>query len=367
VGDARSDRSGLLLLISPPGYGKTTLMEYIADRLGMIFVRVNGPTLGHEVHSLDPAQAAHRGAADELVKLNLGLAMGVNVMLYVDDIQHCSPEFLQKFISLADGTRRVDAVIDGVARTIDMRGKRFALVMAGNPYTETGEVFRIPDMLANRADVYNLGDVLSGREALFADSYIENALTANPTSAPLAERPREEILAVLRIARGDDETPPPGLPGGVELIELVRRMVKVRDVLGSGQRRLRGQRRAGRCLPHRAAVQAAGQLPQHGQARRAALAADDRCRTGCADPRPLPRRGADARRARRGKPAQAGAADRLQLAVTYRKVIMPLIAATEKRMDLDHSISKRLEQLVTKSGEQRVPRSAPGNSKKTEG
>lgn len=232
LGDQRSDRSGLLLLISPPGYGKTTLMEYIADRLGMIFVRVNGPTLGHEVSSLDPAQAAHRGAADELVKLNLGLAMGVNVMLYVDDIQHCSPEFLQKFISLADGTRRVDAIVDGVARTIDLRGKRFALVMAGNPYTESGEAFRIPDMLANRADVYNLGDVLSGREALFADSYIENALTANPISAPLAERPRDEILSVLRIARGDDEALPPGLPGGVELVELVKRMVQTRDVLG---------------------------------------------------------------------------------------------------------------------------------------
>ncbi len=232
LGDQRSDRSGLLLLISPPGYGKTTLMEYLADRLGMIFVRVNGPTLGHDVTALDPAQVGQRGAAEELVKLNLGLAMGVNVMLYVDDIQHCSPEFLQKFISLADGTRRVDAVIDGVARTIDLRGKRFALVMAGNPYTETGEVFRIPDMLANRADVYNLGDVLSGREALFADSYIENALTANPISAPLAERPRAEILSVLRIARGDDEPLPTGLPGGVELVELVKRMVAVRDVLG---------------------------------------------------------------------------------------------------------------------------------------
>jgi len=158
--------------------------------------------------------------------------MGVNVMLYVDDIQHCSSEFLQKFISLADGTRRIDAVIDGVARTIDMRGKRFALVMAGNPYTETGEVFRIPDMLANRADVYNLGDVLSGREALFADSYIENSLTANPTAAPLAERPRAEILSVLRIARGDDEPLPTGLPGGIELVELVKRMANVRDVLG---------------------------------------------------------------------------------------------------------------------------------------
>ncbi|MCP5473885.1 MAG: DNA repair ATPase [Rhodanobacteraceae bacterium] len=232
IGDQRSDRSGLLLLISPPGYGKTTLMEYIADRLGMIFVRVNGPTLGHEITSLDPAQASTRGAAEELVKLNLGLAMGVNVMLYVDDIQHCSPEFLQKFISLADGTRRIDAVIDGSARTIDLRGKRFALVMAGNPYTETGEMFRIPDMLANRADVYNLGDVLSGREALFADSYIENALTANPLSAPLAERPRAEIQTVLRIARGDDELLPSGLPGGVELVELVKRMLSVRDVLG---------------------------------------------------------------------------------------------------------------------------------------
>ncbi|MGN6545370.1 MAG: DNA repair ATPase, partial [Aureliella sp.] len=33
----RTDRMGLLLLISPPGYGKTTLMEYIANRLGLVF------------------------------------------------------------------------------------------------------------------------------------------------------------------------------------------------------------------------------------------------------------------------------------------------------------------------------------------
>ncbi|TDR46621.1 ATPase family protein associated with various cellular activities (AAA) [Tahibacter aquaticus] len=231
VGDARSDRSGLLLLISPPGYGKTTLMEYVADRLGMVFVRVNGPTLGHEVNSLDPAAVSQRGAAEELIKLNLGLAMGVNVMLYLDDIQHLSAEFLQKFISLADGTRRIDAIVDGQARTLDLRGKRFALVMAGNPYTESGEVFRIPDMLANRADVYNLGDVLSGREALFADSYIENALTAHPLSAALAERPRSEIQAVLRAARGDEAEVPAQLPGGVETLELIRRMVGVRDVL----------------------------------------------------------------------------------------------------------------------------------------
>jgi Holliday junction resolvasome RuvABC ATP-dependent DNA helicase subunit len=44
----RTDRMGLLLLISPPGYGKTTLMEYIANRLGIIFMKINGPALGHK-------------------------------------------------------------------------------------------------------------------------------------------------------------------------------------------------------------------------------------------------------------------------------------------------------------------------------
>ena len=39
-------------------------------------------------------------------------------------------------------------------------------------------------------------------------------------------------MSVLRIARGDDEPLPTGLPGGVELVELVKRMANVRDVLG---------------------------------------------------------------------------------------------------------------------------------------
>ena len=35
--------------------------------------------------------------------------------------------------------------------------------MAGNPYTESGEKFQIPDMLASRADTYNLGDVIGDK------------------------------------------------------------------------------------------------------------------------------------------------------------------------------------------------------------
>ncbi|WP_338846119.1 DNA repair ATPase [Massilia sp. W12] len=204
AGDARrTDSMGMLLLISPPGYGKTTLMEYLADRLGMIFVRINCPVLGHEVRSLDPAQAANSAARMELEKLNLGLAMGNNVMLYLDDIQHTNAEFLQKFIGLADGTRRIEGIWRGASHTYDLRGKRFAIVMAGNPYTESGEMFRIPDMLANRADIYNLGDMLSGHEDVFAMSYIENALVANPVLQVLNNRAPQDVQLLLRMAQGE--------------------------------------------------------------------------------------------------------------------------------------------------------------------
>lgn len=232
----RTDRMGMLLLISPPGYGKTTLMEYIADRLGLIFVRINCPALGHNVVSLDPDKAPHSGARQELEKLNLGLAMGNNAMLYLDDIQHTNPEFLQKFIALCDGTRRIEGVWQGQPRTYDLRGKRFAVVMAGNPYTESGEAFKIPDMLANRADIYNLGDVLSGREAAFALSYIENSLTSHPALMPLATRDPKDIDRLVRLAQGHD------IPASefahsysaaelTELTGILQRLFAVRDVL----------------------------------------------------------------------------------------------------------------------------------------
>jgi len=139
----RTDLMGLLMMISPPGYGKTTLMEYVANRLGLIFMKINCPALGHEVTSLDPEQAPNSTARQELEKINLSFEMGNNVMLYLDDIQHTHPEFLQKYISLCDGTRRIEGVWRGETKTYDMRGKKFCVVMAGNPYTESGEVFKV--------------------------------------------------------------------------------------------------------------------------------------------------------------------------------------------------------------------------------
>ncbi|WP_327698950.1 DNA repair ATPase [Streptomyces sp. NBC_00459] len=199
----RTDTGGLLLLISPPGYGKTTLMEYVADRLGLILVKVNGPALGHAVTSLDPAEAPNATARREVEKINFALETGNNTLLHLDDIQHTSPELLQKFIPLCDATRRMEGVRDGEPRTYDLRGKRFAVCMAGNPFTESGARFQVPDMLANRADVRNLGDVLTGKQDAFALSFVENALTANPVLAPLAGRDRADLDLLICLAHGD--------------------------------------------------------------------------------------------------------------------------------------------------------------------
>ncbi len=200
VGDnKRTDRMGMLLLISPPGYGKTTLMEYMANRLGLIFMKINGPAIGHEVTSVDPLTANNSAAREELNKLNLAFEMGNNVMLYLDDIQHCNPEFLQKFISLADGTRKIEGVYNGKPKTYDLRSKKFCVIMAGNPYTESGEKFQIPDMLANRADIYNLGDIIGDTADLFKLSLIENALTSNPVLHQLSSKYFEDIYQLIDV------------------------------------------------------------------------------------------------------------------------------------------------------------------------
>ncbi|GAB2793741.1 hypothetical protein HNQ93_003782 [Hymenobacter luteus] len=233
----RTDLMGLLLLISPPGYGKTTLMEYVANRLGLIFMKINGPAIGHAVTSVDPAQAPNAGARQELEKLNLAFEMGDNVMIYVDDIQHCNPEFLQKFISLCDAQRKMEGVYEGRARTYDFRGRKVAVVMAGNPYTESGDVFQLPDMLANRADIYNLGDILStGSEEAFRLSYLENALTSNAALGRLATQSPQDVPALIRLAETgqQDGLSLEGNHSPEELNEYVavlQKLLRLRDVV----------------------------------------------------------------------------------------------------------------------------------------
>ena len=56
----RTDLMGLLLLISPPGYGKTTLMEYVANRLGITFMKINGPRDWTSCHLPRPVRSSSR-------------------------------------------------------------------------------------------------------------------------------------------------------------------------------------------------------------------------------------------------------------------------------------------------------------------
>jgi hypothetical protein len=434
AGDAsRTDRMGLLLLISPPGYGKTTLMEYVADRLGMVFVRINCPALGHDVVSIDPASAEHSAAKQELEKLNLGLAMGSNVMLYLDDIQHTHPEFLQKFIALADGTRRIEGVWNGEPRSYDLRGKRFAVVMAGNPYTESGDVFKIPDMLANRADIYNLGDVLSGREALFGLSYLENSLTANPVLLPLSSRDPKDVHLLVQRAQGQEVADsqfahPYGAAELEELTQLFKRLFRARDLLlkvnlnyieSAAQKddyrteppfKLQGSYRnmtklAAQINPQMRDDELDALLRDHyrGEAQTLTTGAEENLLKlahllGTPTPDEAQRWQAiceefvrqrklggsdtdgstriattllDVARAVDGlKPAATPAAQpaasegvrlaeaMLEIAVTYRKILMPLIAATENRLNLDHSIHNEVERVAKQLEEVRSRQTA---------
>ncbi|MGZ8901819.1 MAG: AAA family ATPase, partial [Limisphaerales bacterium] len=232
----RTDLMGMLLVVSPPGYGKTTLMEYVANRLGLVFIKVNGPALGEKVTSTDPTVAPNSAAREEIQKLNLALEMGDNVMLMIDDIQHCNPEFLQKFISLCDAQRKMEGVYAGKTKTYDLRGRKFVVVMAGNPYTESGEKFKIPDMLANRADTYNLGDIVGNTADAFKMSYLENALTSNPVLNKLASRSQKDLYGIIQLA---EIGPSANVTFEAnysaeeveELVAVMKKLIRVREVI----------------------------------------------------------------------------------------------------------------------------------------
>ena len=107
--------------------------------------------------------------------------------------------------------------------------------MAGNPYTESGAKFQIPDMLANRADIYNLGDIIGDTEDLFKLSLIENALTANPILQQLSSKNFDDVYTLLqRLETGNDELQLKGNHSSRELEEytlILKKVLKIRNTV----------------------------------------------------------------------------------------------------------------------------------------
>jgi hypothetical protein len=91
-------------------------------------------------------------------------------------------------------------------------------------------------MLANRADTYNLGDIIGGNADWFKASYIENAVTSNAVLAPLANKSQKDVRAFIRIAEtGERETE--GFEGSYssrdveEILSVMRKLVAIREVI----------------------------------------------------------------------------------------------------------------------------------------
>ena len=66
-------------------------MEYVAARLGLAFVKVNGPARGHGVNSLEPAEAPNATSRQQVEKGPLALELGANAMLYLDRLRRTTP------------------------------------------------------------------------------------------------------------------------------------------------------------------------------------------------------------------------------------------------------------------------------------
>uniref|UniRef100_UPI001C2F22C0 hypothetical protein n=1 Tax=Streptomyces sp. GbtcB7 TaxID=2824752 RepID=UPI001C2F22C0 len=76
---------GLLPLTSPPGFGQTSLMEFVAGRLGLVLVQVDGPSLGSAVPSFAPAAAPNPPPPREGGKINSGWEGGNNTLFSLGD------------------------------------------------------------------------------------------------------------------------------------------------------------------------------------------------------------------------------------------------------------------------------------------
>ncbi|MCH8830756.1 MAG: hypothetical protein IID45_14360 [Planctomycetes bacterium] len=94
-------------------------------------------------------------------------------------------------------------------------------------------------MLSNRADIYNLGEIIGESADVFEMSYLENSLTSNSALNTLATRSQKDVYAVIKMAQADAGNPVAAdeLEGNYSLEELnemvavMTKLIRIRDVI----------------------------------------------------------------------------------------------------------------------------------------
>jgi len=91
-------------------------------------------------------------------------------------------------------------------------------------------------MLANRADTYNLGEIIGDSADVFQMSYLENSLTSNPVLNQLASRSQQDVYSLIRMAN-DESGDGIEFEGNYsvaeidEMVSVMRKLMRVRDIV----------------------------------------------------------------------------------------------------------------------------------------
>ena len=91
-------------------------------------------------------------------------------------------------------------------------------------------------MLANRADTYNLGEIIGDNADAFKMSYLENCLTSNPVLDKLASRSQKDVYGIIKMAEsntreGVDLEGNYSLEEVNEMVSVMQKLMRVRDVV----------------------------------------------------------------------------------------------------------------------------------------
>jgi Holliday junction DNA helicase RuvB len=84
---SRGEAMDHVLLYGPPGLGKTTLANIIANELGVIFQQTSGPILQIKVHRLQPALEEILYSALEDYKLDIMIGQGPSARTHTMDVK----------------------------------------------------------------------------------------------------------------------------------------------------------------------------------------------------------------------------------------------------------------------------------------